>query len=161
MVQKLKEKKYSIWPRLLLEHSTISFIGCPSCPTVQYCSTGCQTGDKIHPLECKHFSTLETLGELAHITARLLLLVAEENVEPEELPFGQGSRGFWDLLSHASQIPDDDYWSVKIFEQVRCLQTEDNSLLSFSFQLSCQSRCFAAGSISQRSMADFSSTVLR
>jgi len=61
---------------------------------------------------------LETLPELAHITARLLLLVAEENVEPEELPFGQGTREFWELLSHASQIPDDDYWSVKIFQQL-------------------------------------------
>jgi len=116
--------------RLLLDHNTISFIGCPSCPTVQYCSPACQAADQIHPLECKHFSALETLPELAHITARLLLLVAEENVEAEELPFGQGSRGFWDLLSHASRIPDDDYWSVKIFQQVGCLQTQNNSQLS-------------------------------
>ena len=150
-------------PRLLLDHNTVSFIGCPSCPPVQYCSPACQAADQIHPLECKHFSALETLPELAHITARLLLLVAEENVEAEELPFGQGSRGFWDLLSHASRIPDDDYWSVKIFQQVRCLESKHKTTHSSppSYQLCCQSRCSATGSISQRSMADFLSTVLR
>ena len=104
--------------KLLLDHNAITFIGCPSCPTVHYCSPSCQEADKIHPLECKHFSSLETLSDLAHITARLLFLVAGDKVEPEKLPFGQGTRGFWDLLSHAEQIPDDDYWSVKIFEQV-------------------------------------------
>ena len=142
-------------PWLLLDHNSISFIGCPSCPPVQYCSPACQAADQIHPLECKHFSALETLPELAHITARLLLLVAEENVEAEELPFGQGSRGFWDLLSHASRIPDDDYWSVKIFQQVRFFKAPTTNRVFPSCQLCYHLKCFATGSISQRSMADF------
>ena len=147
--------KYSTLLQLLLDHNSISFIGSPSCPSVQYCSPACQAADKIHPLECKHFSTLETLPELAHITARLLLLVAEENVEPEELPFGQGTREFWELLSHASQIPDDDYWSVKIFQQVRFFKALKTYSVYPSCRLCCQLKFFATGSISQRSMADF------
>ena len=150
--------KYSTLLQLLLDHNTISYISCPSCPSVQYCSPLCQAADRIHPLECKHFSALEILPELSHITARLLLLVAEEDIEPEELPFGQGTREFWDLLSHAAQIPEDDYWSVKIFQQVRFLQAVS---LTPSSRVCCQGVWCATGNISQRSMATFSSIVLR
>ena len=157
--------------KLLLDHNAITFIGCPSCPTVHYCSPSCQEADKIHPLECKHFSSLETLSDLSHITARLLFLVAGDKVEPEKLPFGQGTRGFWDLLSHAEQIPDDDYWSVKIFEQVgknfsaahlfTNFQKCKNDVICTSCQKCSLTKFYQTGSISLKSMDVFLLTVLR
>ena len=104
---------------LTLDHMHLTTLTSTCCSLVRYCSATCRSSDLLHPLECSYLAQLSLLTDLAHVTARLLLLVAgEQGRVGEELPFNQGTRGFWDLLSHADKIPEDDYWSAKIYQQL-------------------------------------------
>ena len=116
--------------------SPTSILSCPSCSCASYCSSSCLSADPLHPLECGLAPDLLELSDLGHLTARLLLLLATQQVncstsysyllllpilqggQPEQLPYDQGTRTFWDLLSHAQQIPEEDEYMVKIFTQL-------------------------------------------
>jgi hypothetical protein len=106
-----------------LQHLDFGYIACdsscPACPAVRYCSAACHAADRLHPLECAIFPGLARLSDLAHLTGRLLLLLAGPGGRAAEpLPWGRGERAFRDLLSHSDRLPRDDPHTERMFRQL-------------------------------------------